>query len=60
MVQSRVIQRHVVSVTIKLVLVEGYQASVVDEVVHRQPLLEDIPEVLLGIFGPVQGRIDDL
>ena len=39
-VQSGVVQRHVVSPTIQLVLVESYQTPVVDQVVHRQPLLK--------------------
>ena len=60
MIESGVVQRHVVRTTIQLVLVESYQAPVVDEVVHRQPLLQDVPEVLLGVFRPKQGRIDDL
>ena len=49
-VESGVVQRHVVRTTIQLVLVEGYQASVVNQVVHQQPLLEDVPKVLLGVF----------
>ena len=60
MVKGGIVKRHVVGMTIKLVLVEGYQASMVDEVVHRQPLLEDVPEVLFGILRPEQGGIDDL
>ena len=48
-IQGGVVQGHVVRTTIQLVLVEGCQAPVVDKVVHRQPFLEDVPEVL-GIF----------
>ena len=59
-VEGGVVQGHVVSPTIELVLVERYQASMVDEVVNGQPLLEDVPEVLLWDFRPKQGRIDDL
>ena len=59
-VKGGVVERHVVRTTIQLVLVEGYQAPMVDKVVHRQPLLEDVPKVLLGVFQPEQGRIDDL
>ena len=59
-IKGGVVQGHVVCTTIQLVLVEGYQASVVNKVVYRQPLLEDVPKVLLGILRPIQGRIDDL
>ena len=50
MIKCRIIQRHVISTTIELVLVEGYQASVVHQVVHRQSLLKDVTEVLLGVL----------
>ena len=59
-VQGGVVQGRVISPTIQLVLVEGYQAPMIDEVVHQQPLLEDVPKVLLGVLRPKQGRIDDL
>ena len=60
MVQGSVIERHVVGTTIKLVLVARYQASVINQVVHRQPLLEDVTEVLLRVLGVEQGGVDDL
>ena len=59
-VQSGVVQGHVVRPTIQLVLVEGYQAPMVDKVVHRQPLLEDVSKVLLRVFQPKKSRVDDL
>ena len=59
-VEGGIIERHVIRSTIQLVLVERNQASVVDEVVHRQPFLEDVPKVLLRIFRPKKGRVDDL
>ena len=59
-VQGGVVQGHVVRPTIKLVLVERYQTPVVDEVVNGQPLLEDIPKVLLGILRPKKRGVDDL
>ena len=59
-IEGGVVQGHVVRTTIQLVLVEGYQASMVNQVVHRQPLLKDVPEVLLGIFQPKKGGVDDL
>ena len=52
MIECRIVERHVVSTTIKVVLVERHQASMVYQVVHRQPLLEDVPEVLLRVFRP--------
>ena len=55
MIQHSVVKRHVVGPTIQLVLIERYQASVINEVVHRQPLLEDVAKVLLGILRPKQG-----
>ena len=54
-VQSRVVKRHVVRMTIQLVLVESNKASVVDQVIHRQPLLEDVPKVLFWVLRPIQG-----
>ena len=60
MVESGVVQGHIVRPTIQLVLMEGHQAPMIDEVVYRQPLLEDVPEVLLRIFGPKQSGVDDL
>ena len=59
-VKGGVVQGHVIPPAIQLILVEGYQAPVVDEVVHRQPLLEGVPKILLRIFRPKEGRIDDL
>ena len=59
-IKGSVIQRHVVRTTIQLILVEGYQAPMVHEVVHRQPLLEHVVEVLLWVLRPKQGRVDDL
>ena len=59
-VQGRVVKRHVVGTTIKLVLMEGYQASVVNQVVQRQPLLQDIMEVLFWVLRPKKGGIDKL
>ena len=32
------------------ILVEGYQAPMEDQVVHRQPLLQDIAEVLFRVL----------
>ena len=49
-----------VRTTVQLILVEGYQTPVVNQVVHRQPLLEDVAEVLLWVLRPKQGGIDDL
>ena len=60
MVESGVIQRHIVGTTIKLVLVESNKAPMVDQVVHRQPILKDVAEVLLRVLRPKQSRIDDL
>ena len=59
-IEGSVVQGHVVGTTVQLVLMESYQASVIYQVVHRQPLLEDVPEVLLWIFRPKQGGVDDL
>ena len=59
-VKGGVVEGHIISTTVQLVLVEGYQAPVVDQVIHRQPLLEDVPKVLLRVLRPKQGRIDDL
>ena len=60
MVESGVVQGHVVRTTIQLVLMESHQAPMVNQVVHRQPLLEDIPKVLFGILRPKKSQIDDL
>ena len=60
MVKRRVVERHVVGATIELVLMEHYQAPVVDEVVNRQPLLKDATEVLFRVLRPKQGQVDDL
>ena len=59
-VESGVVQRHVVRTTIQLVLVERYQAPVEDEVINGQPFLKDVPKVLFGVLRPKQGRIDNL
>ena len=55
MIEGGVVQGHVIRPVIQLILVESYQAPMVDKVVHQQPLLEDVPEVLLGILQPKQG-----
>ena len=60
MIKGGVVKRHVVSTTIKLVLIEHHQASMIDEVVYRQPFLKDVPEVLLRVLRPIQGQINDL
>ena len=39
---------------------ERYQAPMINEVVNGQPLLEDVPKVLLWVLRPKQGRIDEL
>ena len=59
-IEGGIVERHVIRTTIKLVLVERYQAPVVDEVVDGQPLLKDVPKVLLRVLRPEQGRIDEL
>ena len=59
-VESGVVEGHVISPTVELVLMERYQTPVIDEVVNGQLLLEDVPKVLLGVFQPEQGRVDDL
>ena len=59
-IKGGVVQGHIVCPTIQLVLVERYQASMIDQVVHRQPLLQDVPEVLLRILQPKQGGVDNL
>ena len=59
-VKSHIVERHVVGTTIKLVLMERYQAPMVDEVVNQQPLLEDVSKVLLRDLQSIQSRIDDL
>ena len=60
MIKGGIVERHIIRPAIKLVLVEGNQTPMVDEVVYRQPLLEDVAEVLFGIFRPEKGGIDDL
>ena len=60
MIQSRIVEGHVVGTTIKLVLMESHQATMKNQVVQRQPLLEDVTEVLFRVLRPKQGRIDDL
>ena len=59
-VQSCIIQRHVVRPAIQLVLMESNKASMVNQVVDRQPLLKDVAEVLLRVLRLEQCRIDDL
>ena len=49
-VQSDVVERHVVGVTIQLVFVESNEASMIHQVVHRQPLLKDVAKVLLWVL----------
>ena len=60
MVKRGVIERHVVGATIKLVLVECHQASMKDQVVQRQPLFQNVTEVLFQVLRPKQSRIDEL
>ena len=60
MVKCSIVEGHVVGMTIKLVLVECNETTVIDEVVHRQPLLQDITEVLLQVLQMIQGGIDNL
>ena len=60
MVKGGVIERHVVGAMIKLVLMKSYQAPMVHQVVHGQPFLEDVTEVLLWVLRPTQGRINNL
>ena len=60
MIKGGVVKGHVISPTVELVFMERYQAPVIDEVVNRQPLFEDVPEVLLRILRPKEGGIDDL
>ena len=60
MVESGVVQGHIVRPTIQLVPMEGYQTSMVHEVVHGQPLLEYVTEVLFRVLRPKEGGIDDL
>ena len=60
MIQSRVVERHVVGAMIQLVLMESNEASMVNQVVYRQPLLQNVTEVFLRVFQPEQGGIDDL
>ena len=60
MIQSRIVKQHIIGTAVKLVLMESHKTPMVNQVVHRQPLLEDVTEVLLGVFRPRQSRIDDL
>ena len=60
MVPGDVVERHILRTTVQLVLMESNKVSVIDKVVHRQPLLQDIPEVLLWVLRPKQGGINDL
>ena len=59
-VQGSVIQRHVVSMTIQLVLMESNKAPMINQVVHRQPLLQDVLEVLFWVLRPKESRIHNL
>ena len=59
-VQSNIIKGHVIGTTIKLVFMESNKAPMVNQVVHQQPLLEDVAKVLLRVLQPKQGRVDDL
>ena len=52
-IQSGVIKRHVVGMTIQLILVERHQASMIHEVVNGQLLLEDVPKVLIRVSEPL-------
>ena len=49
-IQGCIVQGHVVSATIKLVLMESHQAPMINQVVYQQPLLEDVAKVLLQIL----------
>ena len=49
-VKGCVIKRHVIHLTIQLVLVESNKAPMVHQVVDGQPLLEDIAKVLLRVL----------
>ena len=49
-IQGGVIERHIISPTIQLVLMKSNKASMIDQVVHRQPLLQDISEVFLRVL----------
>ena len=60
MVKHGIVKGHIVGTTIELVLVERHKASMVNQVVHQQPLLKDIAEVLFRILRPVQSRVDNL
>ena len=50
MEQSGVVKRHVVGTMIQLVLVESNKAPMINQVVHRQPLLQDISEVFFRVL----------
>ena len=59
-VKCHIIKRHVVGMTIRLVLVESHQTPVMVGVVHPQPLLECISGVLLQVLRPEQSGINNL
>ena len=59
-IECGIVERHIIRPAIQLVLMEGYQAPMIDEVVQQQPLLQDVPKILLDILRPKEGGIDDL
>ena len=50
MVERSIIKGHVIGATVKLVLVERHEAPMIHQVIHRQPLFQDVPEVLLWVL----------
>ena len=50
MIQNGVVKRHIVGTTIQLVLMEGNKTSVINQVVHQQPLLQDVLEVFFWVL----------
>ena len=50
MIQNSVVKRHIVGTTIQLVLMEGNKTSVINQVVHQQPLLQDVLEVFFWVL----------
>ena len=60
MIQNRIVKQHIIGTAVKLVLMESHKTPMVNQVIHGQPLLEDVPEVLLRILRPEQGRVDEL
>ena len=49
-IQGSIVERHVVGTTIQLVLMESNKASMINQVVHRQPLLQDVSEVFFQVL----------